>query len=192
MQPIIRGKDLDLYFLIDGVPCLAAHAQDCTLKLSADITEVTTKDGRKGKSFDYQGKYSYVMELKGLSQFYDQANLYTFQEAVLLSTKLLFAFTNAQQVLYSGTLLMPEVDMDSPVEGVSVFSTSMQGDGELLITLSSGGDIPLPNTVDIIDQFGNIIAVVPAPGAYNVLVFNRIEQGHADAPAPDLIIMQAQ
>lgn len=188
---VIRGKDLQLYCPTGGNPAIVAHATDCTLKLSADINEVTTKDGLKGKSYSYGGKYSYTLELKGITNFIDQTNVGTFQQAILQSEKLQFIFTDSFNVQYTGQVLIPEIDFDSPVDGVSTFTNTMQGDGELLTVVNSQGNVPIGLAVDIIDQFDNIIVVVPAPGSYTVVKFDTIEQGGAADQVNQIIIIPA-
>ncbi len=105
------------------------------------------------------------------------------------SDKLPFIFTDSDNISWSGVVLVTQVDMDSPVAAMSTFTTALLLDGDL--TQVTTGVIPPPpgSSVIIQDQFGNILAVVPAPGTYTVLKYDTIDQqGWLN---PDLIIIAA-
>lgn len=188
----IRGKDLNLYFVLNGQAYVVGHATDCTIKLTAEIQETTTKNSIKGKTFDYTAKYTYMLDCKEFTSFADVANLSVFQDLILQSGKLNFIFTDQYSIQWTGTVLLTESDTDSPFAAISSTTLNFQGDGELVKVTTDVPPIPLPTeNVTILDQFGSLIAIIVAPGSYNVLRFDTIEQGHADAPQPDLIIMQA-
>jgi len=318
---VIKGNDLILYTVINGVNKAICTTKDCKLNISGDLLPTTTKDGGKGSRYEYSGKYNYSLSVSGLTSFIDVTpldatfqgssvesvtpyldaasqfkingvviddlygtgttpvmagvyglpysiefiiqnassepngilvgivtkngeiiyrsslpmtpvatfvksgviqpgasyeyswyttvgaaptnidipdtntefsthaiNVQEFQQAVLESRKLQFLFSS-NDVEYRGTVLVPTIDMDSPDNAVSSFNTTLQGDGDLIPTFTNG-DIPLPtNTVIIYDQFGAIVAIIPAPGSYNVLRFDTLDcRGYAN---PDLIIMPA-
>lgn len=189
---LIKGKDLNLYVSTSGSPIPVCHSTDCTLNITADVDETTTRTTGRGKTFDYSGTYSYTLELNGITSFVDDNNLGDFQTAILNGEKMLFYFTDNNDVEYSGTVLIPEVDMDSPVDGMSVFTAQLLGDGELGKTEYGTGSGAIGVYVTIIDQLGNLVAQVQAPGVFNVLRFDRIVQGGAIRNTPDLIIMQSQ
>lgn len=189
----IRGSDLNLYFTIAGVSWVVGHSTDCSIKVTADVQETTTKNTLKGKTYDYTNKYSYTLTLAEFTSFLDVPNLSVFQDAIMQATKLLFVFTDQFSIQWSGTVLINDSETDSPFAAISSTNITLQGDGELVKVTTNIPPIPLPTeTVQIIDQFGNVIATVVAPGSYAVLRFNRIEQGHAVRNDPQLIIMSGQ
>lgn len=190
MQEIINGHDLNLYYLINGYNYPACHATDCKLSLVADIQETTTLSSLKGKTFDYTGKYSYTLSLMGALTLSDVPNISLFQDAILGSLKMFFIFTDSNQIEWSGTVLITQVDNDSPVASISTFTNTMQGDGELTKITSGVTPPPAGSSVTITDQLGNVLAVIPAPGTYGVLRFDRINLGNASSAPADLIIMQ--
>lgn len=118
-------------------------------------------------------------------------NVGTFQDYILLSNKMDFIFTDSENIEWSGTVLLTQVDNDSPVDNVSTFSNAMLGDGEL--TKVTGHIIPIPPgvAVTIRDQLGNAIAIIPAPGEYTVTRFDSIDLGDSTMQAPDIIITQS-
>lgn len=188
----IRGVNLNTYVTINGTDYVLGHATDCVLKLTAELQETTTKNSIKGKTYDYTSKYSYTLTVTEYSNFVDIANISVFQDMILRSSKINFIFTDLNYIQWTGTILLTESDTDSPFSGISSSSLTFQGDGELTKVTTNIPPIPLPTgNVTIIDQFGAVIATVVAPGSYAVLRFDTIEQGHANAPAPQLIIMQA-
>lgn len=319
MANIINGRNLNLYYKYNGVTYPACFATDCKLTLTADTQETTTKNNLKGKTFNYQGKYSYTLSLRGITSlidipgisqfnytehetlvtsnmmfyvngiFVDQAshnnetktstitsgntykgvafcenifsyldpnltltvtkngvtifaqtilafdgatleyegiaqpgavyqmttitksggsyvtpvnipdtdtafahgvNVGTFQDYILLSNKMDFIFSDSENIEWSGTVLLTQVDNDSPVDNVSTFTNAMLGDGEL--TKVTGSIIPPPvgSAVTIIDQLNNILASVQAPGTYSVLRFDSIDL-RSIGTTPQLIIMQS-
>lgn len=188
----IKGKDLMLYLILTGDIIPVCHATDCTINLQADIDETTTKTTGAGKTYDYNGKYGYTLELRGITSFAEVTDTGLFQDALMAGTKLDFQFTDSNEINYNGTVLVPEVDMDSPVDAMSVFTSQLLGDGELQKTEYGSGSGAIGVFVTIQDQFANIVAQVPAPGTFNVLVFNRLVQGGALRNEPDLIIISAE
>lgn len=189
---IIKGSNLNLYYLLNGVNQPAAHATNCKISLTADTQETTTRNSLKGKTFDYLGKYSYTLTLDGITNYIDVANIGVFQDAIMKSNKLNFIFTDDFNVEWSGTILMTQNDVDSQLKDISTFTNAMLGDGELTrIDINTGPLPPLGNTVEIIDQFGDILANVVAPGTYSVLRFDNINCGNASTVSP-LIVIQAQ
>lgn len=191
MQQIIQGKNLNLYLTLNSVAYPVGHATDCTINISANTQETTTQNSLKGKTFNYTGKYGYKLSLKGFTNLIDIANISTFQDALMQSAKLFFVFTDGANIQWSGFILMDEVDLDSPVAGSSSFTNSMTGDGELTKVTTNIPPTPTAPVVTIVDQFGNIIATVSAPGTYPVLRFDTIDEGDAFGPSPQLIIIEA-
>jgi len=189
----IKGYNLNLFFMLNGIACVVGRATACSIKLTAEVQETTTKNSIKGKTFDYTSKYSYTLSLTEYTNFIDIANLSVFQDMILTSGKLDFVFTDQYQVEWTGTVLLTESDTDSPFKSVSSSSLSFQGDGELTKVTTDIPPLPLPGgNVTIVDQFGNIIATVVAPGSYAVLRFDTIDCGHAIKPPSDLIIIAGQ
>lgn len=191
MNDYIKGYDLNLYFYVNGQPFPVAHATDCQLKLYADIQETTTKSGSRGKTYEYTGKYGYTLTLSGITNFVDIANFSLFQDCIIQGQKLQFAFTENVTILYSGTVLIPEINITSQFDAISLFQQTLQGDGDIAKVTQNLPPSPPSATVEIIDQFGNTVATVQAPGTYGVLVFDTIEQGHAVDQTEQLIIMPA-
>lgn len=188
----IRGQNLNLYFVLNGIGYTIGHATDCLIKLSAEVFETTTKNSIKGKTFSYSAKYSYQLTLTEYTNFSDIPNISVLQDMILLSGKLNFIFTDLNFIQYTGTVLLTESDSDSPFSAISSSQLTFMGDGELVKVTTDIPPIPLPTgSVTIIDQFGTVIATVIAPGSYAVLRFDTIDEGHADAPPPQLIIMEA-
>jgi hypothetical protein len=189
----IKGYDLNLFFYLNGIPCVIGRATACSIKLTADIQETTTKNSIKGKTYDYTSKYTYTLSLTEYTNFVDIANLSVFQDMILTSGKLSFVFTDQTQIEWTGTVLLTESDTDSPFKSVSSSSLSFQGDGELTKVTTDIPPLPLPGgNVTIVDQFGAVIATVVAPGSYSVLRFDTIDCGHAVKPPSDLIIIAGQ
>lgn len=189
----IKGYNLNLFFVLNGQPYVCGRATGCSIKLSADIQETTTKNSIKGKTFDYTAKYSYTLSLTEYTNFVDVANLSVFQDMILTSGKLNFVFTDQFQIEWTGTVLLTESDTDSPFKSVSSSTLSFQGDGELTKVTTDIPPIPLPGeAVTIVDQFGTIVAIVTAPGTYTVMRFDTIDCGHAVKPVDDLIIIAGQ
>jgi len=175
MASIIQGKNLNLYYILNGYSYPACHATDCKISLTADTLETTTKNGLKGKTFDYQGKYTYSLSLNGITNLIDTANFSIFQDAIMQSNKLLFIFTDSESIQWSGTVLITATQLDSPVSAISTFSNDMLGDGEL-VKVTTGVTPPAAgSSVDIIDQFGTVLTSIPAPGSYAVLRFDAID-----------------
>jgi hypothetical protein len=188
----ILGKDLNLFFMLNGLPFPVGHATTCTLKLTADIQETTTKNSIKGRTFDYAAKYTYTLECNEYTNFADVANISIFQDMILQSNKLNFIFTDQASVQWTGAVLLTESDTDSPFAAISSTTLSFQGDGELAKVTADVPPIPIPSgQVTIIDQFGATVAVINAPGSYGVLRFDTIDLGGANAPTPLLIIIPA-
>lgn len=188
----ILGKNLNLYFTLNGNDYVIGHATACSIKLSAEIQETTTKNSIKGRTYDYTNKYTYVLSLTEFTNFVDVANLSVFQDFIMQSGKVNFIFTDLSFVQWTGTILITESDTDSPFDKISSTTLTLQGDGELTKVTTNIPPIPLPSgNVTIVDQFGAIIATVVAPGSYSVLRFDTIEQGHAAPQTNLLIIMPA-
>jgi len=189
----IKGKDIDLFYNLNGQYYAVAHARDCTIKVTTETQETTTKNTLRGRTFNFIGKYTYTLALKGITNFLDVPNIAILQGLIMTGTKVQFAFTDQENVQYSGVVLLTSSDMDSPYDGLSQNSFEMTGDGELGIITTDVPPIPLPNeTVTIIDQFGNVVATIIAPGSYSVIRFDTIDEGFADKPIPTLIIIEGE
>lgn len=189
----ILGKDLVLYFLFNGQYYALAHSTDCEININTEVQETTTKNTLRGRTYDYTGKYGYTLKPKGFASFFDVPNIVVMQQLIMTGTKVQFAFTDQFSVQYSGTLLVTVSDITSQFDQVAAFSNDMTGDGELLIVTTDVPPIPLPSeNVTIIDQFGNVIATIVAPGSYSVLRFDTIDEGLASKAVPSLIIMEGE
>lgn len=185
----IKGKDLMLFVQLNGVNYPIAHSTDCDLELTGDIQETTTKNNLRGKTFNYTGKYTWVITMKGFTNTFDVPNVSVIQDAIIQATKLFVTFTDQENIMWYGDILVTSYKVDSPFAGISTFSQNMQGTGELTKVTTDIPPIPLPGgTVKIIDQDSNIVAEIVAPGMYSVLIFNIIDCGGAVQPLPNLII----
>lgn len=191
MAGIIKGIDFNLYVPINGYNYAVCQATDCQLTMTGgEALETTTKFSPKGRTYNYGGKYGYTIQLNGITSFVDIGNIAQFQDYLLNSNKFFFTFTDGNSISYTGTVLINQINIDSPSSGISQFSQQMLGDGELVPVVTGVTPPPAGSSVTIIDQFGETIAVVPAPGNYQVLRFDTIDKaGWAD---PDLIIMKGQ
>jgi hypothetical protein len=179
MGNIIRGKDLNLFYTLNGYNYPACHSTDCKLTLNSSPQETTTKNSKNGRTYEYQGKYGFTLSLKGITNLIDIASVSVFQDAIIQSNKLQFIFTDSLNIQWSGTVLINQIDLDSPVENLSTFSNDMVGDGDI-VKIASGVIPPISNPiVSIIDQTGYHIADVSAPGTYSVLRFDTIDEGSA-------------
>ncbi len=185
---IYTGNELIFYLYIDGQARSICHSKDCKLSSTADILETTTKDNGKGKRYEYGGKTTTTLTVNGLTNDIDGANFSNIQDMILLTMKLPFLFTDNNNIQWSGSILLTSFDLDSPDNAVSSFNGTFIVDGDL--TKVFDPDTPIPpagDTVTIIDQFGVVIAVIPAPGTYSVFRFDTIDmRGFAN---PDLIII---
>ena len=189
---IFKGVEVNLYLLVSGVYQIVGRATDTTITVNSEIQETTTKNTLSGKTFDYTGKYSYKLDCKGLTNLVDISNIVLFQNAMMQQRKLLFLFTDNNFIQYSGTVLVTDTSTDSPVKAVSQSTYSFQGDGDLTVVTTDIPPVPpITGSVQIIDQFGTVIAVVPAPGTYGVLRFDTIDNGGAANRTPELVIMPA-
>lgn len=192
---LIHGKNLDISFPINGILSVAAHATNVVLDLTADTQETTTKNGLKGKTNDYQGKYQYTLSLDGITNFIDRANISNFQDCILNGVKLPFVFTDNNEIEWTGTILVTNVNVSSQFDALSLFKSTLLGDGDL-VKVQTNPLPPIGLSVEIIDQFGDLIANVAAPGIYSVLRFDTIDLHSFDPTTdteitPPLIIMQA-
>jgi predicted secreted protein len=189
----ILGKDLILYFNYNGQYYALAHSTDCELNISTDKQETTTKNTLRGRTFDFIGKYTYTLKTTGFCSFFDVPSFVALQQLIMAGTKIQFTFTDQFSVQYSGTILVTNSDITSRFDQVAAFTNEMTGDGELSIVTTDVPPIPLPSeNVTIIDQVGDIVATIVAPGSYSVLRFDTIDCGLADKAAPNLIIIAGQ
>jgi len=188
MATILKGNDLVLYIVIGGVNTAVCHTKDTKLTIEADIQETTTKDGGNSKRYEYQGKGGFSLTCNGLTNYLDVANFSYFQDVVLNRQKIPFVFTDNEDTTYTGTVLVPSIDIDSPDNAISSFNTTLIGDGPLV---KDNSPIPIPtNIVQIVNQFGDVKALVEAPGSYSVLEFDTIDQ--RGWVSPDLIIIAGE
>jgi hypothetical protein len=179
MSNLIKGRDLNLYYVINGFNYPAAHATNCKIQFSADTQETTTKNTQRGKTYEYSGKNGYTLSLDGLTNLIDVANIAVFQTALMTSQKLNFIFTDVSNVQWMGTVLVTGLDIDSMFNAMSNYTHNMLGDGDIVPIYYDVPNPPVGAVVNIIDQFGDIIAMVTAPGSYSVVVFDAIDEGDA-------------
>jgi len=184
---IITGNELIFYIQLSVGYRSICHSKDTKLSTSADLLETTTKDNGKGKRYEYGGKTSTTLTVNALTNTIDDANFSEVQDIILQTRKLPFLFTDNNNIQWSGTVLLTTFDLDSPDNAVSSFNGTFVVDGDLVKAFDP--DMPLPpagSTVQILDQFGNILAIVDAPGTYSVVQFDTLDlRGWKN---PDIII----
>lgn len=193
MGNLIKGQDFNFYVKINGYNMPVARATNGTLTFTAEATESTTKNGLKGKTYIYQGKYGYTLSVEGISNLIDVANFGYFQTALLESGKLDFIFTDNLNAQYTGTVLVTDAELDTPAKAMSTFKNTLLGDGEIVPIFYDVPVTPPGSSVQIIDQFGDVLASVLAPGSYSVLRFDTIDEGSASTVESDyqIVIIQA-
>lgn len=185
---IIPGNELIYYLPINGEYKAICHSKDTKISTSADVLETTTKDNGKGKRYEYGGKYETTLTVNGLTNTIDEADFSIIQDMILQSMKLPFLFTDNNNIQWTGSVLLTSFDLDSPDNAVSSFNGTFIVDGALTKTFTPDSSLPpSSNSVTITDQFGETVAVIPAPGNYAVLRFDTMDcRGYVN---PDLIII---
>lgn len=188
---VIKGENLIFYIEIDNQNVPLCHAKTCTLNTVAGVLPTTTFLSGAGETNDYSRKYSYTIKGDGITAAGDIASNFTLQTAQTTFTKINWTFTDNQNVQWFGTCLITSTTFDGAFDAVSTFQHELLGDGEY--TFAEANVSPLPpigSSVIIRDQFGSVIATVPAPGSYTVTRFDTIDL-HSFDPATDTPIIPA-
>lgn len=185
----IKGKDLIFYVVISGRNIPICHAKTCTINTTAATLPTTTKLSGNAETNDYSGKYAYTIKGDGVIYIGDFADGYVFQNFQTTFTKINWTFTDNVNVQWFGICLVTSTTFDSPFDNISTFQNELLGDGEYTFIEQNVPPLPpIGSSVTIIDQFGNIIATVPAPGSYGIVKFNAIDCGNAFQNPPLIII----
>jgi predicted secreted protein len=185
----VKGKDLIFYMIKGGVNVPLCHAKTCTIATTAAILPTTTLGSGKAETNDYSGKYAYTIKGDGLTFIGDELSNFDLQNAQINFNKINWTFTDDVNIQWMGVALVTTTSFDSAFDALSTFNNELLGDGEY--TFIQAAEPPLPpvgSVVNILDQFGNLIASVPAPGVYNVTRFNAIDCGNAFQNTPLIII----
>jgi len=172
----IKGKDLIFYIEIGAQNIPLCHARTATINSTANVLPSTTYGSGKGETNEYSRKYAYTIKADGLTYIGDLANGFTLQTALMNFDKINWTFTDNENVQWYGVALVTQTEFSGDFDAISAFSSEMLGDGEYTFVQT---DIPptppVGDSVTIVDQLGNIIAVIPAPGTYSVLKFDTID-----------------
>lgn len=185
----IKGKDLVLYVVVSGINVPIFHSRTCTINTTATTLPSTTLGSGFAETNEYSGKYAYTIKGDGLVYIGDNATGLTLQIFQTSFTKVNWTFTDNANVQWYGVALVTSTTFDSPFDNVSSFNMEFQGDGEYTFIDSNVPPVPVINaSVRILDQFGNLITSVPAPGSYTVTKFNAIDCGNAFQNTPAIII----
>lgn len=193
----IKGKDLVFYIEIAGQNIPLYHARTASINTTATTLPTTTYGSGKGETNEYAGKYAYTIKGEGLTYIGDLATGFTFQDAQTNFNKINWTFTDNEHVQWYGVALVTSTEFAGDFDSLNGFSSELLGDGEYTFIQSDTPPVPpIGSVVQIIDQLGNLIAVVPAPGTYYVLVFDEIDCRFVDnitlAPiTPQLVITPA-
>lgn len=189
MTGYIKGKDLIFYLFINGQNVSIAHAKTCTITTTASVLPTTTYLSGNAETNDYTGKYAYTIKGDGVVYTGDLVDGFKFQDFQTTFTKINWTFTDNNNVQWHGVCLVTSTTYDSSFDNVSTFQNELLGDGEYTFVQNNVTPIPpIGAAVTIIDQFGNLIATVPAPGSYGIVKFNAIDCGAAYQATPLITI----
>lgn len=184
----IKGKDLFFSININGVYYPICHSKTCTINTTASILPTTTFGSGNAETNDYSNKYAYTIKGDGVTYIGDVASNFVLQTLQTTFQKVLWTFTDNENVQWHGTALISSTTFDSSFDAISTFQNELIGDGEYNFIISNTPIPPINPSVNILDQFGTLIANVPAPGSYIVTRFNAIDCGAANQPPPQIII----
>lgn len=186
---VIKGKDLIFYMIVSGQNVPLCHARTCTINTTAATLPTTTLGSGNAETNVYAGKYAYTIKGDGVNYIGDTADNFTLQTAQINFNKINWTFTDDDNVQWYGVALVTSTTFDSAFDSVSTFQNELLGDGEYTFTQSHITPVPpVGASVTILDQFGNLITSVPAPGSYTVTKFNAIDCGNAFQNEPAIII----
>jgi len=189
---MIKGNDLNFMFTVGGINYPFCHATDWSIQSDATLIETTTKGSPNGRTYEYDGRHGYILSVSGLSTLLDGSNFYTVVNNLKNFDKVQWIATDDADITYSGTILITATTLNAPLDQLSTFSAELQGDGDYSVVNEAPEPPPETFYVVIRDQLGNTIATVAAPGIYNVLRFDTIDEGDSTPQTRNLIIMEGE
>lgn len=171
---IINGQNVPLF-----------HGRTATINTTATTLPTTTQGSGKGETNDYSGKYAYTIKGEGLTYIGDVFTGFDLQYAQINFNKIYWTLTDDTNIQWYGIALVTSTSFDANFDALNTFSNDLLGDGEYTFIKTDTPPILPPGlVVTILDQFGNFITSVEAPGTYVVTVFDTIDL-HSFNPATD-------
>lgn len=143
----VKGKEVGVYFFIDGVWTLFGCALSCSLETTTDFIETTFLTSGKFKDFEPTVN-SWQGTLSGLVTLQDTVvSLADLRAKQLAHTKLMITFerTDVNANVYSdqGYCYITSVSDDASFEGMNAFNLSVRGTGaltQIFTPLTIGGN----------------------------------------------------
>lgn len=189
----IKGKDVYFYIEMQGVSVPLVHARTAEITTYNGVIPTTTFSSGKGETNNYSRKYSYTIKAEGLTFIGDQFNGFDLQTAQVNFNKINWTMTDNSNIQWFGIALVTQTTFDANFDALSTFSGDLLGDGEYTFIESNVPPIPpIGASVSIVDQFNNLIALVPAPGTYQVTKFDTIDlrfvDGSLNPVTPQIVV----
>jgi predicted secreted protein len=131
---VFNGTDL-LLKLTDGTTIAASttigHSTSCTLTLSNDLPEATTKDSN-GFQEVIAGVKSGEISFEGLIAYDDDANPVDFADILIARRAVSWSFGTANSdPIYSGSGFLSSVEMSAEMESPATYSGSITVNGAI-------------------------------------------------------------
>lgn len=130
---VFNGTNLLLKFAADaGTPVTIGHSTSCSLSLSNDLPEATTKDSA-GYQEVIAGVKSGEISFEGLVAYDDANNAIEAADLLLARTKLDWSFGTAESGddVYSGEGFLSSVEMSAEMESPVSYSGSITVTGAI-------------------------------------------------------------
>ena len=134
-QGVFNGTDL-LLKIHDGTSIASAeiigHSTSCTLTLSNDLPEATTKDS-DGFQEVISGVVSGEISFEGLITYDDDANPIDFADILIARRAVSWSFGTAEtgDAVYSGSGFLSSVEMSAEMESPATYSGSITVNGAI-------------------------------------------------------------
>ena len=130
---VFNGTNLLLKFATDGTsPATIGHSTSCSLSLSNDLPEATTKDSA-GYQEVIAGVKSGEISFEGLVAYDDANNAIEAADLLLARTKIDWSFGTAESgdPIYSGEGFLSSVEMSAEMESPVTYSGSITVTGAI-------------------------------------------------------------
>ena len=130
---VFNGTNLLLKFAADGTsPATIGHSTSCSLSLSNDLPEATTKDSA-GYQEVIAGVKSGEISFEGLVAYDDANNAIEAADLLLARTKFDWSFGTAESgdPIYSGEGFLSSVEMSAEMESPVTYSGSITVTGAI-------------------------------------------------------------